>query len=102
MEPSLRLMASRKSLSEMAVGPVGRAVPPLPKRGDSGSAEVMKTVCSQIAGVAALQLGSLMRQSTLSFSDHVSGKSRAAVALPSRFGPRHCGQLAASALKVRL
>src|SRR5581483_4167592 len=75
IDPSFRLIASRNSLSAPLVGPIFRAVPRSPSRGDSGSAEVIKTVCSQTIGVAALQLGSLVRQRTFSVSDQVTGKS---------------------------
>jgi hypothetical protein len=51
-------------------------------------------------GVAALQLGTFVRQSTLSVSVQVNGRSWAAVVLPFRLGPRHCGQFAASAAKA--
>src|SRR5687768_13731311 len=65
MEPSLRLTARRKILS-------GGLVPGFrsPRRRDPSSAEVTKIVSFQMIGVAALQLGSFVRQSTFSVSVH--------------------------------
>jgi hypothetical protein len=53
------------------------------------SAEVTKIVSRHTMGVAALQLGSLVRQSTFCDSDQVTGRSRAVPVLPFEFGPRH-------------
>ena len=47
-------------------------------------------------GVAALQLGSLVRQTTFSVSVQRTGRSLAVVVLPFRSGPRHCGQLSSA------
>src|SRR5437867_10167294 len=90
MEPSFRLRASRKTLS--GVDAPGR----LPPRSGvkPSSAEVTKIVFCQTTGVAALQLGNFVRHKTFWDSVQVTGRSRAADALPFELGPRHCGQFA--------
>src|ERR1700676_3161000 len=90
MEPSLRLIASRKILpgTEVLAAAFGFTKP---------SSEVeMKIVLSQMIGVEAPQEGSFVRQTTFSVSLHVTGRSCAAGAAPVKFGPRHCGQLPSS------
>src|SRR5262245_10649766 len=90
--PSFRFTEIRKILSGAAES-AERRLPPS-SVGEPSSAEVTKIVSPQMIGVAALQLGSFVRQSTLSLSVQVTANPWAVLELPLEFGPRHCGQLA--------
>src|SRR5205814_8414774 len=57
---------------------------------------VIKTWFSQMAGEAALGPGSGNVQAIFSVFDHWAGRFFSGLE-PSKFGPRHCGQLAADA-----
>src|SRR5258706_16322466 len=92
MDPSLRFIARRKSLSGPA--PPNRNPPNPPSRAEPSSAEVTKIVFSQTIGVAALQLGSFVRQRIFSVGVQLTGRSCAAAVAPFELGPRHCGQFA--------
>ena len=66
---------------------------------EPSSADVTNTVSPQMIGVAAAQLGSFVRQTTFSVVLQVTGRLDAEL-VPSRFGPRHCGQLSPAAAKA--
>src|SRR5258708_420571 len=66
----------------------------------SPSATFRMTRSPQIIGVAPLRLGIGMRQVTFSVLDQATGRFFSPL-VPSRLGPRHCGQFSAIASRAK-